>query len=101
MKDTGLRMPTPIEDHGGVAPGPFHTIKYPSKQPRCLIFVTITQDHLSFDLFKSCLLDRVSAFIYCLPGSFNTSNLIDFHPLIRYMYGLDTHEAKLILLKDC
>jgi hypothetical protein len=93
-------MPTPIEDHGGINPGAFHLSKYPTKQPRCLIFVSITQDHLSFDLFKTCLLDRVSGLLYCIPKTMSTTNLVDFHPLIQYVPSLDTLEDKEIFIRN-
>jgi hypothetical protein len=78
-------MPTPLDDHGGIHPGPFHISTYPSIQQNLVLCITATQSDIVLDCLKTSLFDRITTCIYFLPKSFPEHNLRQYHPTVKYI----------------
>jgi hypothetical protein len=80
-------MSTPLDDHGGIDPGP----EYPKTLADTfnqVVLVVHPQagDFNVLDFFNSLLLSHVSAILFCIPyKSYEKIHLSQFHPLFQYI----------------
>lgn len=81
-------MPTPLEDHGGIDPGPDFPKTFADTFNQ--VILVIHPQPAEFDLvkcFNSLLLSHVQAILVSIPSSVNDNNITvpRFHPLIEYL----------------
>ncbi len=95
-------MPTPLEDHGGIEPGPSfpkHLVETHNK----VILITQQPPDATFPaFFQSLLLSHVEAILVCVPFTMSQKvSVPPFHPLVSYV-PLDIHPIQVcsILLQQ-
>jgi hypothetical protein len=94
-------MPTPLEDHGGVEPPPFHRKWITSPPNRLVLYVRIDPSTPSFNfipLWNSLLLHTILTVFICVPEEI-IPQLPQFHPLVVYIPSstiLQTHAPSII-----
>ncbi len=82
------RMPTPLEDHGGIIPPAFHTRSLADIRNKVMVFVTPDTSNQQFALsriWNSLILSQVSAVCIRLPPTMSDILLPNFHPLVHYI----------------
>lgn len=74
----------PIDDHGGVKPSAFHTVRLPDTPNRLTLFVHTNSEKVGLFYYNTLLLNRVEE-IYMLVDESILSQLPAIHPMITYL----------------
>ena len=74
----------PIDDHGGVKPPAFHTVRLPDVPNRVTLFVHTSSDKVGLFFYNTLLLNRVKE-IYMLVDESLLTQLPPIHPMIHYV----------------
>jgi SAM-dependent methyltransferase len=91
-------MPTPLEDHGGLEPPPFHRAWITSPPNRLILYVRINGSFNFMPLWNSLLLQNILAVFLCVPEEM-IAQLPKFHPLVVYIPSstrIQTHAPTII-----
>lgn len=74
----------PIDDHGGVNPPAFHTVRLPDTPNRVVLFIEAATDKLGLFFYNTLLLNRVEH-IFIMIDEELTGKLPALHPMITYI----------------
>ena len=74
----------PIDDHGGVKPPAFHTIRLPDVPNRVTLFVHTSPEKVGLFFYNTLLLNRVDK-IFILVDESLLTQLPAIHPMITYL----------------
>ena len=74
----------PIDDHGGIKPPAFHTVRLPDTPNRVILFIHTTSDKVGLFFYNTLLLNRVEE-IYMLVDESLLNQLPAIHPIITYL----------------
>ena len=88
----------PIDDHGGVKPPAFHTVRLPDVPNRVTLFVHTSPEKVGLFFYNTLLLNRVDK-IFILVDESLLTQLPAIHPMITYLSN--TVHIPLFIQENC
>lgn len=90
----------PIDDHGGIIPPPFHTIRLPDSPNQLTLFVHTSSDRLNLSFYHTLLLNRVKQ-IYIFIKDSSIEEFPELHPMIHYISASAAASISLFVQTNC